>query len=57
MPVTDPLEGFTRLELLAARAGMQVAIAVVERALANNPQASAADVLVFLSDRLAMMTV
>lgn len=51
----DELAGMTRLELLAARAGMRLAIAVVERLVAANPQATSADALDFLRDRLALM--
>lgn len=52
---SDKLGGMTRMELLAARAGMRIAIGVVEALLATNAQATADDALTFLRDRLALM--
>lgn len=50
--MTDYMRGF---EQTAARAGMTMAMAVIEQLLARHPQATAEDALVFLADRLYLM--
>ena len=43
------------LEQAAARAGMAIAIAIIEQLIARDPEATAVDALPFLSDRLNLM--